>query len=51
MGEKLIMTELELIYWYSIILAYLTELKNKEDTLFLDFDKINPKTKKPYWNE
>ena len=37
-GEKLIMNELELIYWYSVILAYLNKLKIYEKDNFLNFE-------------
>lgn len=40
-GEKLIMSELELIYWYSVILEYLQQYRDKRSEIFLNFEAKN----------
>lgn len=50
-GEKLIMSELQLIYWYTIILEYLRQVKEREGERFLDFSQTNHVTGKPLWSE
>ena len=50
-GEKLIMSELELIYWYTVILEYLRQLRDLKSDLFLNFDAKDKNGQGKLWNE